>query len=182
MMQTEVPMRRNRERGSALLVAMIMMAALLAGAATLVQLQTTSTRSAGMTRSGISAQHCAEAGLVGARNAVASNYGQWSTALAATVAAAPNIPAEPAFFAGLEHDLDGDGAADFTLYLRDNHDEMPPNTDDETADNDLRVYIVSRCTKYPDTPREVAELVEQSAGGFGYHSQEGGLNNNGNDN
>ncbi|HEX5058710.1 MAG TPA: hypothetical protein VFV99_05080 [Kofleriaceae bacterium] len=38
------------------------------------------------------------------------------------------------------------------------------------------------CTKYADTPREVSELVEQSAGGFGYHSQEGGLNNNGNDN
>ncbi|HEY5923192.1 MAG TPA: hypothetical protein VIV11_16045, partial [Kofleriaceae bacterium] len=67
-------------------------------------------------------------------------------------------------------------------YLRDNDDELPPNTDDPAADNDLRVFIVSRCIKYAETPREVAELVEQSAGGYGYRSQEGGLNNNGNDN
>jgi hypothetical protein len=66
--------------------------------------------------------------------------------------------------------------------LRDNDDEIPPNVDDPTLDNDLRVYIVSRCIKYPDTPREVVELVEQSAGGFAYRSQEGGWNNNGNDN
>ena len=38
------------------------------------------------------------------------------------------------------------------------------------------------CTKYPDTPREVAELVETTAAGYGYKGQEGGINNNGNDN
>src|SRR5262245_1852306 len=145
MMETSASMRRNPERGSAMLVSMILMTALLAGAAALVSLQTTSTRSAEMTRSGISAEHCAEAGLVAARTAVASNYGQWSTALAATVAAAPNVPAEPAFFASIDHDLDDDGVADFTLYLRDNHDETPPLTDDQTVDNDLRGYLVPRC-------------------------------------
>ena len=182
MIAIETPMRRDPERGSAMLVSMVLMTAMLAGAAALVQIQTTSTRSAEMTRSGITAQHCAEAGLVSARSAVANNYGQWNTALAATVAAAPGVPAEPAFFASIDHDIDDDGNNDFTLYLRDNNDETPPLTDNEASDNDLRVYIVSRCTKFPDTPREVAELVEQSAGGFGYHSQEGGLDNNGNDN
>jgi hypothetical protein len=173
---------RSSERGSAMLVAMIIMTALLAGAAALVSLQMQSTRSAGMTNTGIKAEYCAEAGLVAARGAVAASYAQWPTALAATAAAAPNPPAEPAFFAGIDHDLDDDGDADFTVYLRDNHDELPPNPDDPALDNDLRVYIVSRCTQYPDTPREVAELVEQSAGGYGYRSQEGGFNNNGNDN
>jgi len=175
-------MSRNPERGSAMLVAMVIMAALLAGAAALASLQTTSTRNTAITRDGISATYCAEAGLVAAHPFVAASYTQWTTALEATVAAAPNPPAEPAFFATIDHDLDDDGAPDFTLYLRDNDDEIPPNVDDPTLDNDLRVYIVSRCTKYPDTPREVVELVEQASGGFAYRSQEGGWNNNGNDN
>jgi hypothetical protein len=166
-----------------MLVTMILMAALLAGAAALAQIQTTSTHSTQMTRTGISAQFCAEAGLVAAHSAVASSYSSWGTALATTAATpAGSIPTEPAFFSSINHDVDGDGAADFTLYIKDNSDELPPASDNPAQDNDLRVYIVSRCTKYPDTPREVAELVEQTAGGFGYHSQEGGLNNNGNDN
>ena len=173
---------RNSERGSAMLVTMVLMTALMAGAAALAHIQTTSTRSAQLTRTGITAEYCAEAGLVAARSAVANNAASWPTALAASAAAAPAAPAEPAFFSSIVHDLDGDGVADFMVYLRDNHDEMPPNDDNPASDNDLRVFIVSRCTKYPETPREVSELVEQSAGGFGYHSQEGGVNNNGNDN
>ncbi|HEY5922384.1 MAG TPA: hypothetical protein VIV11_11970, partial [Kofleriaceae bacterium] len=91
-------MIRNSERGSAMLVTMILMAALLAGGAALVSVQTSSTRSASMTRNGISAQYCAEAGLVAARRYVAASYAQWGVALADTAAAAPAIPAEPAFF------------------------------------------------------------------------------------
>ena len=174
--------QRNPERGSAMLVTMIVTTALISGAVALAHLQTTSTRSAAMTRSSITAEHCAEAGLVAARSAVTANQSSWPLALAAAAAAAPNAPAEPAFFANIDHDLDDDGVADFTVYLRDNQDEMPPLDDDPSADNDLRVFVVARCTKYPETPREIAELVEYSGGGFGYHSQEGGLNNNGNDN
>jgi len=181
-MTTAAAMQRNSERGSAMLTAMILMGALLAGAAALVSVQMASTKSSGMTRTGISAQYCAEAGLVAARATIAANPGEWAAALAASAAAAPNPPAEPAFLSAITHDLDGDGAADFIVYLRDNNDELPPNTDDQTRDNDLRVYVVSRCIKYPDTPREVVELVEQTVGGHTYRSQEGGWNNNGNDN
>jgi Tfp pilus assembly protein PilV len=175
-------MRRDPQRGSAMLTAMILMSALLAGAAALVHVQMTSTRSAEMTRSGISAQYCAEAGLVAARQTIAANPGQWAAALAASAAAAPAPPAEPAFLASIVHDIDGDGVSDFIVYMRDNNDELPPNADDQAHDNDLRVYLVSRCTKYPDTPREVVELVEQGAAGHAYRAQEGGWNNNGNDN
>ena len=172
---------RNRERGSAMLVTMILMAALLAGATALVSLQLHSTRSSELTSTGIKAEHCAEAGLAAARMAVAGSYAQWPAALAAA-AASPSSPPEPGFVASVDHDLDNDGNADFIVFLRDNDDELPPNPDNPASDSDLRVYIVARCTKYPDTPREIAELVEQSAAGYGYHSQEGGLNNNGNDN
>jgi len=173
---------RNAERGSAMLVTLVLTSALMAGAVALVHVQTSSTRTAEMTRAGISATYCAEAGLIAARNAVAANQGSWQAALAASAAASPNAPAEPAFFASVAHDLDGDGSADFIVYLRDNNDELPPADDDQASDNDLQVYVVSRCLKYSDTPREVAELVSASVNGAGYRSQIGGLNNNGNDN
>ena len=182
MMTTAPVTRRNPERGSAMLTAMILMGALLAGAAALVSIQMASTKSAGMSRTAISAQYCAEAGLVAARATIAANPGEWAAALSASAAAAPSPPAEPAFLSSIAHDVDGDGASDFIVYLRDNNDELPPNSDDQSHDNDLRVYVVSRCTKYSDTPREVVELVEQSVGGQVYRSQEGGWNNNGNDN
>ncbi len=173
---------RNSERGSAMIVTMILTTALIAGAAALVSVQLHSTRNASMTNVGIKAEHCAEAGLVAARSAVAGSYAQWATALAQTAAAAPDLPPLPSFFSAVDRDLDDDGTADFTIYLRDNQDEVSPATDDPSLDSDLRVYIVSRCTKYPDTPREVAELVETTAAGYGYKGQEGGINNNGNDN
>ena len=165
-----------------MLVTMVLTSALMAGAVALAHIQTASTHSSGLTRTGITAGYCAEAGLVASQSAVAANQASWADALAASAAAAPNAPAEPAFFSAVDHDLDGDGVADFVVYLRDNNDELPPASDNQASDNDLQVYVVSRCIKYPDTPREVAELVSASVNGAGYRSQIGGLNNNGNDN
>lgn len=156
-----------------MLVTMVTIAALMTGAVALTQIQMSSTRSSDMTRSGISAQFCAEAGLTAARSLVASNQASWSDALEEAAAAAPNAPREPAFFSSLDHDLDDDGQDDIVVYLRDNHDELPPNTDNPSVDNDLRVYIVSRCIKYPETSREVIELVEAAVNGAGYRSQVG---------
>lgn len=181
-MTTNAPMRRDGQRGSAMLTAMILMAALLAGAAALVSVQMASTRSSGLVRSGINAQYCAEAGLTAARTAIAANQAEWAAALQASATAAPNPPTEPAFLSSIVHDIDGDNVADFMVYLRDNNDELPPTNDDQAVDTDLRIYVVSRCIKYPDTPREVVELVETSTGSHAYRSQEGGWNNNGNDN
>jgi hypothetical protein len=170
-------MTRNPERGSAMLVSLIIVAAMVGGAAVLISLQLSSSRSSDISRQGMSALHCAEAGLVAARPHILTNYTSWGTALAGS-------PAEPAFLTAAlgTHDLDNDGQADFTVYLKDNDDELPPSSLNSAADNDLRVFVVSRCIKYPDTPKEVAELVQYSAGGTCYQSQQGGCggNNNGN--
>ena len=154
-----------------MLVSMIISAALLGGAATLVSLQVGSTRSAGITRTKISALHCAEAGLVTARAAVAANVGQWNASLGQAT--------EPSWLASLDHDVDDDNVADFAITLRDNDDEIP---DDATRDNDLSIYIVSSCIKYPDTPTRVMELVRFNGGGSCYEAQLGGCGGNANAN
>lgn len=156
-----------------MLVTMILMSVILSGAAVMVSMQMSSTRNAGMTRAKMSSVYCAEAGLVTARTAVATNYAKWNEALEAE----PDT--EPDWLASLNHDLDGDLAPDFRLTLRDNHDDTP---DDQTRDNDLAVYIVSTCIKYPDTPTEVIELVRHSGGGNCYDAQLGGCGGNANAN
>ena len=154
-----------------MLVTMILMAALLSGAAALVTLQLGATRSAGIVREKISSLHCAEAGLVTARATVAASYGQWNAALA--------LGTQPSWLASLDRDVDDDGSPDFTLTLRDNFDEMPENAQ---QDNDLSVFIVSRCIKYGDAPTEVAELVRFNGGGSCYDAQLGGCGGNANAN
>lgn len=157
-------MIRRRERGAAMLVTMLLIAALLAGGAVLLSLQLASTRSADLARTNITAVYCAEAGLSAARPIVAAQYAQWKTSLCTTPPCA-----EPAWLASAidawgTHDLDGDGVADFAVYLRDNDDEL--DTNDPTVDNDLRVFVVARCLMHPETPKQVDELVEHN-GSFG---------------
>ena len=165
-------MKRNTERGSAMLVAMILMAALLAGAAVLVSLQLGSNRSTELTKTGISALYCAEAGLTATRSAIAINQGDWSTFL--------GTGTEPTWLAAIEHDLDGDTVDDFVITLVDNDDEIPPTNDAPSADLDGKIYIVSKCTKYPDTPREVRELISFTEVQHCYSAQRGGCGGNGN--
>jgi Tfp pilus assembly protein PilX len=167
----DIDVNRSPERGSALIVTMILMAALLAGAVALTSLQLHSTRNAGLARDRISALHCAEAGLVVAKATVAANYSLWNAALEAGT--------EPSWLASLDHDIDGDGVPDFTITLRDNDDEVPA---DPTRDNDLTVYVVSRCTKYADVSTEVVELVRYNGGGSCYDAQLGGCGGNNNAN
>ena len=164
-------MKRNGERGSAMLVAMILMAALLAGAAVLVSLQLSSNRGTEMTRTGISALYCAEAGLTASRQTIAINQSDWGTYLGSS--------AEPSWLSTVEHDLDGDNADDFTIRLVDNFDEQS-GSDAPAADLDGRIYIVSRCIKYPDTPREVRELITFTEVQHCYSAQRGGCAGNGN--
>jgi hypothetical protein len=158
-----------------MLVTMIIIAALLAGAAALVSLQLSSTRSSGLTQSSISALYCAEAGLSAARPVVADNYGGWAAAFAA-----PGV--EPAWLAGVDHDVDGDTFADFVITIHDNDDEQSPLTNDLSRDNDLQVFVVSQCIKYGDTPAAVSELIHLSSPGKCYQAQEGGCGGNGNSN
>ena len=165
--------QRQRERGSAMLVTLILISALLAGAAVLAAMQLSSTRSSDLTRTGMSSTYCAEAGLAIARSYVAANYTGWAGNLGTGV--------EPSWLSGMSHDIDGDTLSDFTIYLRDNDDELT-GSNNTAVDNDLRIFIVSRCTKYAENPKEVEELVQYSGGGTCYQSQQGGCWGNGNSN
>lgn len=167
-------MKRNRERGAAMVVTMVLISALLAGAAVLASMQLKSTRASDITRASISALHCAESGIVAARPAVMNNYGSWNASLGATT--------EPAWLAAVDHDIDDDGQPDFTITLKDNDDEVAPIANNLSVDNDLTIYIVSTCTKYPDVQTQVAEMVRFNGGGNCYQSQLGGCGGNNNAN
>lgn len=166
------PQPSTSQKGSAMLVVMIILAALMAGAATLTSVSASATRSATTTNMMKASLACAEAGLVASRSFVKANWASWNTALAAGT--------EPAFLSSVSRDLDGDSVADFVVTLEDNVDET--GTNDPTKDNDLTVYVVSRCTKYADTPVKVAELVRYNGGGNCYQAQLGGCGGNNNAN
>jgi hypothetical protein len=167
-------MTRNPEQGSAILIVMIIIVALLGGGAALLSTQLKATRSTELTKTSAAALHCAEAGLAAARAAVASNYGGWNTALRESV--------EPEWLESVSHDLDGDGVADFTVALRDNEDEIAPQANDKAQDNDLAVFVVATCIKYPEITKQVSELVLHNGTGTCYESQLGGCGANGNSN
>lgn len=176
--------RRTPQRGSAMLVTMIVISSLLAGAAVLVSMQLASSHSSDLARSGIASTYCAEAGLDAARGVVAANFANWPSALAAC-GSGPYPCAEPTWLSSAlgAHDIDGDGSADFAVYIKDNDDEQDPLPNNLAVDNDMRVFVVSRCTKYVDSIKEVEELLQYSGGGQSYRSQQGlgrygGGNNN----
>jgi hypothetical protein len=173
--------RRNRQRGSAMLVTLIVIGALLAGAAVLASLQMASNRSTDLTRSGMSALYCAEAGLSAARPVVTAHYPDWASALDAS---GQGTLTEPTWLStGIgSHDLDGDNVADFEVYIKDNGDEPAASADNPRLDNDLQIFIVSKCLKYPDTPKQVEELILFNGGTACNPEQLGGQDNNGNKN
>jgi hypothetical protein len=154
-----------------MLVTMIMVAALLAGAASLAAMQMKSMRGSEMARTSISSLHCAEAGIVAARSAVMTNYALWNASLGETT--------EPSWLSAVNHDIDNDGTADYLITLRDNDDEA---TNDLTRDNDLQVFVVSTCIKFPDVQTQVAEMVRFNGGGNCYQAQLGGCGGNNNAN
>lgn len=175
---------RARQRGSAMLVTMIIIAALLAGAAVLASMQVTSNRSTELTRNGLASLYCAEAGLTAARTYIAGNYGLWNAALAANCADANcNTVIQPLWLDDtvFDHDLDGDTIDDFAVSIRDNDDEILVALDG-AVDTDDQVFIVSRCLKYPDNPRQVEELIHYKPAMNPYCAQEAGANSRNNDN
>lgn len=173
---------RKAQRGSAMLVTMLVTSSLIAGGAVLVSMQLASNRGSDLARSGLAATYCAEAGLTAARSVVSANYAKWGTALL-SCGAGPYPCAEPAWLSvGIgSHALDGGSGADFAVYLKDNDDEVTA-ANDRTIDNDRSVFVVSRCLKYTDTVKEVEELVRFSGGGTCYQAQQGGCGGNANGN
>lgn len=163
--------RRHAEHGGAMMVTLIVIAVLLAGAGMLVSIEVNSTRATGMTRSGVTGTFCAEAGLAAARTTIANNYAQW----AGNFCTNPDhsLCVEPAWISGaFSHDLDLDGDTDFKILIVDNDDELP--LPDPSIDIDRRIYIVSLCTTFPENQRELAELVDIAGGVACYGAQAGG--------
>lgn len=172
-------MNREKERGSAMLVTLVLIAALIGGAAVVVSMQLASTKSADVTKTGMTSLYCAEAGLAAAHQTVAANKTQWAAALTAS---AGGDYTEPTWLQNaFPHDLTGSGSAiDFQIYLKDNDDETGSNN--LAADIDGKIFIISRCIKYADNPKQVGELIEATGGNNCYESQEGGCGGNGNAN
>lgn len=172
-------MRRTGERGSALMITMILVVVMLAGGTALVRLGISATRSVDTVQDSKSSLHCAEAGLSAARTLVAASYTQWNASLCnGCVQSAP--ASEPAWLAGIDHDLDDNGTADFVITLVDNHDET--GTNDPTRDNDLQVFMVSTCIQSAEVRKQVQELVRFNGAGNCYQAQLGGCGGNSNAN
>jgi len=175
--------KRSSERGSAMLITMILISAILAGAAVLVSLQLSTNKSTEITSTGMRALHCAEAGLTLSRATVASQRAAWAGNLAGV---------EPSWMSVVNHDIDGDSIADFYITLEDDDDEIPTNTDTVNKpliDANQQVFLVSRCgtmvsgvftPKYADFPREVRELISVTNVANCYNGQKGGCGNNNN--
>jgi hypothetical protein len=177
-------MSRTKQQGSAMLITMIIVAALLAGAAVLASMQVSSNRSTELTRNGLASLYCAEAGLTAARSYIGGNYGAWNAALTANCADSDcRSVIQPAWLddSVFNHSIDGDNVGDFIVSIRDNDDETSGSQVGGT-DIDERVFIVSRCIKYPDTPKQVEELIHYKPAMNPYCAQEGGCNSRNNDN
>lgn len=155
----------------------VILTGLLVAASATAYLLTIETRSTGMVTMARRSLFCAEAGLAAGRATVVANYATWSLVLDGV---AGNDPAWYPITGRMEA---GAGPADYEVTLRDNDDELPPLANDPTVDNDLKVFIISRCTRYPEYPRVVMELIEYQRAGDAYRSQSGrGAFNTGNAN
>ncbi len=197
-------MRLKREqRGSALLVAAGLTTVLLVVVAGLIYFATQSRlRAIGVSRA-VSRISCTESGLQLARAYYGRNYSMWNStflpnptvynagdAIARDLTARANLlSTNPELFA----DLDGDGAPDVYLYVRDNYDEFLPNPNNPNRDNDLNVIVGAMCIsstliprredgKLADSPMMAEALMSYNPAGTygaqGYHGGSGSGNLN----
>ena len=156
------------ERGAAMLLIATLLVALLAGGGVALYLQLQSTKSAEMVKASRTSFYCAEAGLATARQTIAL---QFTTLPLVLDSDAGNDPS----WYPIAGDIDGDTVNDYIVTIVDNDDEAPPGVSDPTRDVDGQVFVVSRCTKNPETARQIVELVSLvSGGGHVYRSQGGG--------
>jgi len=147
-------------------------------------MQVNSNRATELTRDGLASLYCAEHGLTAGRQAVLDAYGAWNPALLANCADSDcNSLVEPTFTGTgvFSHDIDGGAASvDFRVFIRDDDDDS--GVQDYTTDVNDTIFIVSRCTKYPDTPKQVEMLIKYTPGMPPYAAQEGGANSRANSN
>ena len=169
---------RQAQRGAAMLVVMVVMAALMTAGGLAIYVSTSETRSTGYVSSSRQALFCAEAGLAQARAVVTQNYNTWTQVLDTN---ATNDPTWYPIDGYVTDDATGD--FDYEVTIRDNDDEIAPTANDPTKDTDLQVYVTSTCLKYPESPKSVTERVRYEGGGYSYRNQSGqGAGNTGNAN
>lgn len=197
-------MRANRKaRGSALLTTVIFTMLILAAALALLTYSSQSRRRAINVSRSIDRQACTGAGLQLARAYFGRTFSQWNTYLDAPSSYNPvasswnTAPADPANATlrtnrpELFSDLDGDGASDVYIYVRDNEDERLPAAVNWRRDNDQVVIVGAVCISrtlvpkrgdVPDTDALSTEaLLSYNMPGNGYRSQGyGGASGTGN--
>jgi hypothetical protein len=152
-----------------MIVVMVILVALLSAGAIALYLQVAENRSASLVKQTRESLFCAEAGLAVGREMLGEQYTLWQDMI-------DNDPSNDPPDYPIRRDIDGDNVIDFEVTVEDNDDELAttgqPN--DPDVDQDLRVFIVSRCIRLDKTaPREVRELVEYSSQGAVYRNQQG---------
>ena len=170
--------RRNGQRGTAILITMLLTVALLGGGAVLLGMQLSGTKSVDVSRTKTLALHCAEAGITAARQGVAAAYTSWAGQICNPPApegtgtcVIGGVAGEAAVLAGLNREpTPPPEGADFRIHLVDNDD----GDGNMAADNDLQVYVVSTCIKYGEIKQQVRELIKITPGNQGREEQKNG--------
>jgi hypothetical protein len=127
------------------LLALVVLGALAAGGALLLQQTNTSLHAQGNLRVARGATYCAEAGLAAGRDFFRSSPSAWSTHLQSGTQLTGN--------AGI-----GGTGASYTVRLVDNVDEFPPQVNNPLVDADQTVILVSRCND-AENPIELRQYL-----------------------
>ncbi|MFZ5443883.1 MAG: hypothetical protein ACOZQL_28015 [Myxococcota bacterium] len=156
---------RNR-RGAALITALLMMGLLAAIVAALMLYVSQQRQRSVSTARAMVRESCASSGLQLARAYFARNFASWNTFLSTPAKYNPvktawnTAPADPlnTTLQGsnpeLFTDLDGDGALDVYIYVRDNADEGLPAPENWAHDNDQNVIIGAACISKTLVPQK----------------------------
>jgi hypothetical protein len=148
--------QNDHQSGAAMVLVLTILAALLAGGAIALTLQRGSTQSSGLTASNRRSLYCAEAGLSAARQFVLVNTSNWDAMLDDVVGTSSTYDNNPEGFP-IEGDIDDDGEVDYEVTVRDDDDDAVA-----TTDVNGRIFLVSKCIKWPAYESEVLELIDVS--------------------
>lgn len=125
--------KRQRQRGVAIILTMIVMASLLFGSIIATGLRMFGIRISGQGLASARTYYCAEAGLAAGRDYFRQHYADWNTYLSTGFSVAGQAA------------IDGVSLT-YTVTIQDNVDELPPLSNDPRTDLDKTVILVSTCT------------------------------------
>jgi type II secretory pathway pseudopilin PulG len=151
--------KRDGERGFAMLVVLVILALLTAVLAGAIYYSRQDRVNASKSVHNLTVQEVTESTLQYARTFFAQNYAAWNTYLAYFVTARTlaNVTTDhpellPPLAAGTNYDC--------YIYARDDADELPPATNNPSVDNNLRIFVGAVCSsKAGVTPAVRSELI-----------------------